>query len=926
METSLDARARLIFDEVLDLHPDERPSAIARACGSDGLLLQRVECLLAAAEKDDVFLRDPTLAEGQPEATARGIASEQPGSRVGPYRILELLGEGGFGSVFIAEQLEPVRRRVALKIVKLGMDTRAVVARFEQERQALAMMDHPNIARVFDAGMTDTGRPYFVMELVRGDPITSYCDQVQFSIVERASVFVQVCRAVQHAHTKGVIHRDIKPSNVLVSTVDGRPSVKIIDFGIAKATDQRLTEKTIFTEFRQLIGTPEYMSPEQAAGSLDIDTRSDVYSLGVLFYELLTGSTPFDARELRSAAFGEMQRIIREIDPPPPSTRVSHAKDALAGIAALRRTPPGRLGPIIRGELDWIVMRTLDKDRARRYDSAGDLGADVERFLRGEPVEAAPPGAIYKLRKALRRNRLAVGTAGAVGIALMVGTGIALWQARIASTERDAARASATEADEARNESELRRRETEQVAEFEAARLKAIKVPDMGASMLVDLVENARAGMKRRNLAQEEIDRRAEQLFDLLADVNKTDLALRTLDQNIFEGAINAVDEQFKDQPLIAARLLNTLGEIMLDLGLTDRASEPLLRAAEIRRRDLGDLHIDTLAAIGSVGELRLAQSRHAEAETLLRELVAGRKQLLGPDDPKSLSAANNLAMSMLLQGRMAEAEPVLTDLQPRIIRALGPDHPESIAITMNMGGVMFELGRPADAEPYFKDALASYRRISARGPEPITCMSNLALSIEKQGRLADAEPLYREAMETARTQLGEEHPYTLLFKSNLGYLLCSMNRLTEAEALTSEALNIRRRLLGEAHRDTLQSTHNMGVLLIAKNDPAAAERHFRDAIAGRLAESGGGHWSVTQSRDAYSKLLAKQGRFPEAERILLDAQRETTESKHSSGKQRDGRASALAAFYDEWERAEPGSGYAAQAARWRDATGSSAP
>ena len=378
-----------------------------------------------------------------PYATTTDTAPTMPevlGTRIGPYKLLQLIGEGGFGSVYMAEQEKPVLRKVALKIIKLGMDTRQVIARFEAERQALAMMDHPHIARVLDAGATDSGRPFFVMDLVKGEPITAYCDRHSLSIDERLALFAQVCNAVQHAHTKGIIHRDVKPSNILVSTQDGRPSAKVIDFGIAKATTSKLTEKTLFTQHNQLIGTLEYMSPEQAEGSLDIDTRTDVYSLGVLLYELLTGSTPFDATRLRSAAYAEIQRIIREVEPPAPSARIDQSAATLTAVAAHRHVEPARLGPLVRGELDWIVMKALDKDRARRYETANSLGDDIARYRTGQAVVAAPPGTLYRVRKFVRRNRGPVFAAAALLLVLVAGLAGTLWQARVAAGERDVAR------------------------------------------------------------------------------------------------------------------------------------------------------------------------------------------------------------------------------------------------------------------------------------------------------------------------------------------------------------------------------------------------------------------------------------------------------------------------------------------------------
>jgi serine/threonine protein kinase len=435
-------RAQEVFENAVDLTGAEREAYIRGACGADQALRAEVEGLFRAFERGVDFLSAPTVARAENLAGAVTLAApprEGPGTRIGPYKILQLIGEGGFGSVFMAEQEKPVQRKVALKIIKLGMDTKAVIARFEVERQALALMDHPNIARVLDAGATENGRPYFVMELCKGEAVVEYCDKNNLSIHDRLDLFAQVCTAVQHAHTKGIIHRDIKPSNVLVSTQDGRPHAKVIDFGIAKATASKLTEKTLFTEHRALIGTPEYMSPEQAEGSLDIDTRTDVYSLGVLLYELLTGTTPFTSHELRSAAYAEIQRIIREVEPPKPSTRLSHNTETLASVAAHRHTEPKKLGTVVRGELDWIVMKSLEKDRGRRYETANGLAMDIQRYLAGEAVLAAPPSTAYRFKKFIRRNRAVVTAGSAVAAALLIGAVAFAWQAKIARDQRDLA-------------------------------------------------------------------------------------------------------------------------------------------------------------------------------------------------------------------------------------------------------------------------------------------------------------------------------------------------------------------------------------------------------------------------------------------------------------------------------------------------------
>ncbi len=514
--------------------PADRAAYLDRACAADLGLRRQVEELLAAHAADNPLDRPPADLG---RTGAYEPPAERPGASVGPYKLLQEIGEGGMGTVFMAEQTDPVRRKVALKIIKPGMDSRQVVARFEAERQALSMMDHPNIARVLDAGTTASGRPFFVMELVHGVPITEFCDANKLTPRQRLELFVPVCQAIQHAHQKGIIHRDIKPGNILVTMYDDKPVPKVIDFGVAKAVEQRLTERTLFTQFGALVGTFEYMSPEQAEmNAFGVDTRSDVYSLGVLLYELLTGGTPLERQRLRGAALGEVVRLIKEEEPPRPSLRLS-TSGTLAKVAAARRTEPAKLSALVRGELDWIVMRCLEKDRTRRYDTASALARDVERYLHDEAVEARPASLWYRLRKAYRRNRVAATTAAGFVLLLAAALVVVTWEWR-------AERAARADADAARRDAEDKAQEIREAAgrmnEANAAINLAGQHTMLGQWAAAEAAHD-RAIALRRDLSEVWLGR-----GELYGSMGLWDLALRDYAQSFDRRAPDNVRPWFK--------------------------------------------------------------------------------------------------------------------------------------------------------------------------------------------------------------------------------------------------------------------------------------------------------------------------------------------------------------------------------------------
>jgi non-specific serine/threonine protein kinase/serine/threonine-protein kinase len=818
---------RSIFMEALDFdEPRERSAYIERACGGDERLRARVEALLRRHHGDDKLVLDRMPAVEPSVTEDLSSLVEEPGTSIGPYKLREQIGEGGMGIVYVAEQTQPVRRHVALKIIRPGMDSRQVIARFEAERQALAMMDHLNIARVFDGGTTPSGRPYFVMELVRGIPITEYCDAQKLTIRERLDLFVLVCRAVQHAHQKGIIHRDLKPSNILITLHDGVPVPKVIDFGVAKATGQSLTDKTVYTAFTQLVGTPLYMSPEQVELSgLDIDTRSDIYSLGVLLYELMTGTTPFDADTLRNAAFDEMRRIIREQEPQSPSVRLSSLGETLPTVSARRGVDARRLGPSLRGELDWIVMKALEKDRRRRYETANDFAADVMRYLTDQPVQACSPSAGYRLRKFVRRNKgpVAVGLALATLLVLgTVGTSIGLvWALRAerkATQEKERATAAETEAKE------------------EAAAASAVR-DFLTGDVIGQAAPDKNTGNKKLTV-EEAAGRAAARIAD-----------------------------KFAHQPRLEAEIRLTVGQIYAVLGDNTAAQPHMERALEISSRVLGEGHPKTLRFMSSLGGLYMDLGKLGQAEALLVQARKGLRIALGESHPDTRTAMLRLGLVHIYQGKLGQAETLFVQLQGGRPLVQGGDQPDTGAMT-NLAGIYMKQGRLAQAEELLAKALEEHRRTLGEHRTLLIIINNLADVYMRQGKRAQAEQLFLEAIRVSRHDLGEEHPVTLRATVNLANLYERAGRIPEYANLIEQAWKAQKKPGSPDIEHIVIQVWYAGILL-ERQRFAEAEPLLRECLRWR-EQNEPDDWRTFNTKSWLGGSLLGQKKFAEAEPLLL--------------------------------------------------------
>lgn len=893
-----------IFHAALEYDENER-EAYVRGATDDSALIDDVLALLSAHAGTDALLDRPPLVGAMAELDAESLVGEA----VGPYVVRRVIGEGGMGVVYEAEQREPVARHVALKLIKLGMNTREVVARFQQERQALAVMNHPNIAKVHDAGATDDGRPYFVMELVQGMPVTRFCDQERLGTRERLELCIQVLDGIQHAHQKGLIHRDIKPSNVLVARGEGgRAELKIIDFGIAKATDPRAAEQTLFTVAGRLIGTPAYMSPEQA--SLDgagVDTRSDVYSVSVLLYELLTGAVPFPTESLLSAGYAEMQRIIREDDPPSPSRRLGSFDAAtLTGVAGSRHTEPRSLAREIAGDLDWIVMKGLEKDPARRYESAAAFAADLQRFLGDLPVAARPPSRSYRLRKFVRRHTVGVAASALAAVALLAFTATTVWQSRQLAAALDTAQVEQRKAErvttflidllaESDPGNALGRDVTvREVLDEGAARLKTEMAdePAIRAAVLIQMAEiyrelgdydNAEALLDLAEVAlpaAETASRvelwqvRANLLHDRGDGDAAADWYRRTL------AAQRELDAQHRN----VVRVLDDLGVLQIDESDYAGAVKTLGEAVDLGRRLWPDGDAQLVAALGSLAYANYQAGHNAVAGEQFAEAVAMHRRLSAEVTLEYAYLLSNYGNFQRAQGQATAAVATLEEVAAIYRDVLGDEHPYYATSLINLGSAYRAAGRLEDAERAASESVRLHEALFD-GPHPNKASAWYQLGTVQfaRARYAQAEENFRNVLAVDRATLGDDHPYVLSDMEQIAVALKQQGRLDEAESLQRQVLDGRVAALGAGHPDVAGAHLNLSGILGLKNDAAGSIDHAERALATLDGETEAST-TLTAAQAALGAAYHVAGRYADAVgvyRELLDVHRRTLPENH---------------------------------------------
>jgi serine/threonine protein kinase len=790
-------RIKEIVGAALDRDPVERSAFINQACSQHEELRAEVLSLVAAYGDANGLSEHPLAVEA--------VANPFQFTNVGPYQLIRELGVGGMGQVWLAEQIEPVRRRVALKLIKAGMYDTSVVQRFQSERQSLALMDHPTIAKVFDAGATPTGQPYFVMEYVDGLPITDYCDQKKLGIRERLTLFLQVCDGVQHAHQKAIIHRDLKPSNVLVAEVDGKPMPRIIDFGLAKATSPALPGDTFFTQVGSFLGTPGYMSPEQAnPETYDIDTRTDVYSLGVILYELLTGLLPLDTTHWKKQQLGEILRQLQATEPQRPSAKVSTNYDTCTARARARGTEVRQLAMLLRGDLDWITLKALEKNRERRYGTGSELAADIERYLENRPVLARPASAGYRLGKYVRRNRAAVLlTLSAIGVLVAFVVMQALQLQRI-TRERDRA---------------------DRITQFMTSMFKVADPSEARGNSIT---------------AREILDKSSKE-----------------------------IDSGLARDPELQAQLMGTMGQVYANLGLYSKAQQTLEGALAAARRMGKTNDASRFNSANMLAYIMIEQGKSASAERLLRETIDSEQRALGPEHPTTLTGKRFLAFALQSQGQYDEADKIQRPVLDAMRRILGREHIETLLATNEMANITKDKGDLPAAEKLYREAMETSRRLfGPEDQNTLLATSNLAAILRDEGHRVEAERMLRELLEAKRRVLGPEHPQTLTVMHNLADVLADLGKNAESEKLYRQTIELKRRVRGPESPTTLSSMRALGYLLHGEGRNAEAEKIQREVLQAGQQAFGREHPFMLETMGALAIVLASEGKLEEAKKL----------------------------------------------------------